>query len=270
MLFRSYADILKDRFNLASKTVMETQTRNQIAQEAKSKLQSENQGSRYKVGSLVYLLCPTSSALRLPSKKIMLSYCGPFQVVAQYDNNHLQLATLEGQILAKIVHVRRLKPAFIRTHLGPVSSIERLRQAMKSKSEAAVPSKITVVDENGEVCDSPVVDRVQFCGQADPVDIKKFEGTAEESGGLAVTEKLSPRVLKKLLKYVINAPQKGDEYLAVRGRYKDGVFELLLKCTDKPKFTIWLSSDEFPQLALVKNTVRTTGSAKKLLRRIYT
>ena len=267
--YKEYADTLKARFHLASKTIMEIQTRNQLSQESRSKLQSKSDpGSKYRVGSLVYLLCPTSSALRMPSKKIMLSYCGPFQVVAQYDANHLQLATLQGEILAKIVHVRRIKPAFIRTNLGPVSSIERLKLAMRSKGDTAMPSKITVVDESGEICDSPVVERLQYCGETDPVSLGVFESSAEENEGLAVTEKLSQKVVKKMLQQVIKAPRSG-EYMAVRGRYKNGVFELLCRCVEKPKLSVWFSSDEFPKMVCTKEIIRTTGSVQKLLHRIY-
>ena len=63
--------------------------------------------------------------------------------------------------------------AFIRTNVGPVSSIERLKQAVGSNTQAMLPGKVTVVDENGEVCDTQLVEKLHYyCGETDPAQLR--------------------------------------------------------------------------------------------------
>jgi len=82
----------------------------------------------FTAGMLVYVLAPSASSLQIASRKLRLDYVGPFIIKEMLDQSHVILQTLDNKQVNTIIHVCRLKPAWIRCGQNVVNNIGDLKR----------------------------------------------------------------------------------------------------------------------------------------------
>ena len=87
---------------------------------------------QYNNGDLVYIISPLTSQLRTASMKITIKYVGPLTIYKIVDPKNYLLITLDGKLLRGLFEHERLKPAVIRTNVGNMTTLSKLRQVMAS------------------------------------------------------------------------------------------------------------------------------------------
>jgi hypothetical protein len=129
--YHDYVTVLKSRLESISKIMLDIQAKLQHEQAAKQLNKVKNPPD-YTPGKLVYLLAPTSSSLQIASRKLRLDYVGPFIVKELLDRSHVLLKTLDNKQLPTVIHVSRLKPAWIRSGAKVVNHINDLPAGSKT------------------------------------------------------------------------------------------------------------------------------------------
>ena len=66
------------------------------------------------------------------SRKVSIKYVGPLAVYKIVDLHNYLLITLDRKLLRGLFEHERLKPAVIRTNLGNVTNLSKLKQVMSS------------------------------------------------------------------------------------------------------------------------------------------
>ena len=125
--YLDYVTILKSRLDTVSRTMLDIQAKLQHTQAEAQKKKVRNPPD-YSPGTLVYLLAPSCSALQIASRKLRLDFIGPLVVKEVLDRSHVILMTLESKQVPSIIHVSRLKPAFVRCGLDVATTIDDLRK----------------------------------------------------------------------------------------------------------------------------------------------
>ena len=262
-----------------SSSVLKLQTNLQTKQ---ANTQKDRIGKKtiWKEGMLVYLLAPSAAQLQLGSKKISSTWVGPLFLKELLDSTHCILSSLDGVQLHGIYHCKRLKPAWIRTQDQPISSIEELENHLSGNKKPESLKKV-ICDENGvQHCSD--VEQLKFIGQHEQTDTDLHLQLAEENSNLACCKKLTDKDKKSLLSVIKNSP-KSHIWTIVKGRYKVGSMELLLRSDDKSDFDFWLSLDGQRDQSLIHSilkhqvdcendaslrAIRFTGSSSKFLKKI--
>ena len=85
---------------------------------------------QYNSGDLVYIISPSTSQLRMASRKVSIKYVGLLAVYKIVDLHNYLLITLNGKLLRGLFEHERLKPAVIRTDQGNVTNLSKLKQVM--------------------------------------------------------------------------------------------------------------------------------------------
>ena len=85
---------------------------------------------QYNSSNLVYIISPLTSQLRTASRKTTIKYIGPLAVYKIIDLHNYLLITLDGKLLRGLFEHERLKPAVIRTNLGNITNLSKLKQVM--------------------------------------------------------------------------------------------------------------------------------------------
>ena len=148
--YRDYVELLKNRLNHVSKTVLDLHTKLQQNQAQKQADRVDNSRNAWKVGMLVFLLSPNHSALVTNSKKIKMNWSGPYVISAMIDSNHVCLEDLTGRPIYGVFSVARLKVGWIQTKEGSVNNVQKLRQLASDKNKAGNEKGYSIVDENGQ------------------------------------------------------------------------------------------------------------------------
>ena len=87
----------------------------------------------YTAGQIVYLYFPGKTAmLHTGSRKIRCNFVGPLAVWKCVSPTQFILMSLDGKLYPYLIEENRIKPGFIRTTKGNVTSMSGLRQVVKS------------------------------------------------------------------------------------------------------------------------------------------
>ena len=116
-----YMSILKKRFDVMKKVVLDKKTHDQSVQQIKqNRILHRNQA--FAVGDLVYLFAPSGATLQTKSRKFKEDWIGPLQVKAILDKSHYLLADWYGKLLPIFgaFHIHRLIPCYL--NLGKVKN----------------------------------------------------------------------------------------------------------------------------------------------------
>ena len=137
--YQDYIQLLIARLQMVGKIMLDIQAKLQHQQAAAQNRKVKNPPV-FAPGMLVYLLAPSASALQIASRKLRLDFIGPFVVKEILDRSHVILKTLDNKQLPTIIHVSRLKPAWIRCGLDSVNTITDFLKHTK-----VVPSQLKVI-----------------------------------------------------------------------------------------------------------------------------
>ena len=140
--YQEYVQILKNRLESIGKIMLDIQAKLQHEQAARQNKKVKNPPN-YIPGMLVYLLAPSSSSLQIASRKMRLDYVGPLVIRQVLDRSHVILMTLDNKGVPTVIHVSRLKPAWIRNGSRVVNHIKDLDQRSKAllQSHQLVPTE---------------------------------------------------------------------------------------------------------------------------------
>ena len=87
----------------------------------------------YTAGQIVYLYFPGKTAmLHTGSRKIRCNFVGPLAIWKCVSPTQFILMSLDGKLYPYLIEENRIKPGFIRTTKGNVTSMSGLRQVVKS------------------------------------------------------------------------------------------------------------------------------------------
>ena len=274
--YGDYADMLKKRFDLLSRTSVVLQKQQQEKQNVKI-TSNINKSPIYSAGQLVYLYKPTSSSLTANSKKIAAEWCGPLVIHKVLDRTHYILATLKGEILHDVFNYNRLKPCFLRasSERNNITHVQRLKQVLQNDQTSPVLDSIHMgiefQDENDEIL-PPVTshDILSLC-QTDPVDLEQHIKLLHHNKGLATPIPLNTKQIIRQYCRVSQAPV--DDISVIRARYKLGRLQLLTQCSDD---SVWWPVDSYAHTSdvinfLLENNVQICGKPHAFLKLpIYT
>ena len=88
----------------------------------------------YTAGQIVYLYFPGKTAmLHTGSRKIKCNFVGPLAIWKCVSPTQYILMSLDGKLYPYLIEGNRIKPGFIRTTKGNVTSMSGLRQVVKSR-----------------------------------------------------------------------------------------------------------------------------------------
>ena len=99
--------------------------------QAAKQLQKVKNLPTFSPGTLVYLLAPSSSSLQMPSRKIRMDYVGPFSIKEVLDRSHFILMTLDNKQVPSVIHVSRIKLAYLRCGGKVITNIKDLTPEAK-------------------------------------------------------------------------------------------------------------------------------------------
>ena len=125
--YQEYVTLLKSRLENVGKIMLDIQTKLQHKQAIAQNKKVKNPPT-YTVGMLVYVLAPSASSLQIASRKLRLDYVGPFLIKEMLDRSHVILQTLDNKQVNTIIHVCRLKPAWVRCGQEVVGNIVDLKK----------------------------------------------------------------------------------------------------------------------------------------------
>ena len=116
-----YMTIMKRRFDVMKKVVLEKRTHDQSVQQI-SQSRSISRNQTFAVRDLVYLLAPSAASLQTSSKKFKEDWIWLLQVKAALDKSHYLSADWHGKLFPFLgaVHIHRLKPCCL--NLGKVQN----------------------------------------------------------------------------------------------------------------------------------------------------
>ena len=116
-----YMKIMKKRFDVMKKVVLDKKTHDQSVQQIRQK-GTFPRNQTFAVGDLVYLFAPSAATLQTRSRKFKEDLIGCLQVKAVLDQSHYLLADWHGKLFPFFgaVHIHRLKPCYL--SLGKVKN----------------------------------------------------------------------------------------------------------------------------------------------------
>ena len=103
-----YLQLIKQRLQVARTAALHAHNKLQIQQCESHSLANSHKFKRFSAGNLVYLLCPSASAL-VRSEKIKFNYIGILYIRHKISSNEYTLSTIDNQILSGSFHINRLK-----------------------------------------------------------------------------------------------------------------------------------------------------------------
>ncbi len=118
--FTDYLDLLNESIHAICDIVKENH--NQTIKKRLEKDRSESPALRaFNEGDIVYchfLSKTIISDLKLPSKKLQMSFVGPQYIFLKYDKFMYVLSTIDGEVIEQMFHVSRLKRGLLRLPNG--------------------------------------------------------------------------------------------------------------------------------------------------------
>jgi hypothetical protein len=262
--YREYVDLLKQRLETVSKTVLDLEAKLQ-AKQAQDQLNKIKKVPMFTEGMLVYLLAPTHSALRTNSRKIRLDFLGPLAIFSMLDRNHAILQTLEGKQVQGVFHVARLKIAWVRTDNGAVNTMKELKQAQYK------PEQHLFTDETGAPLNIPD-NHLRLTMQREPIRHELFYKFAEVNSNLAVSREIQDEQMIRLINSALNHSHS-QIYDITKARFKNGDLQLFLRSPRRQQ-GYWLNINDHPNMeewskeVIENRPFRITGSKTKFVMKL--
>lgn len=219
--YRDYVDLLKQRLEKVSKTVLDLQAKVQNKQ-AEEQMKKVKNPTNFVAGMLIYLLSPSHSALQTNTRKIRMDFVGPLAIKAMLDRNHATLQTLQGRQVHGIFHVNRLKIAWIRTRLGITNNLKDIKQDASGQTTE-------ITNERGE---SPVSEPENYlsCMQkTQGPNIEACQKFAQENECMASPIQLEDKVKAFHAEKAMFLCKDTLEVDIDKARFKNGSLQLLTK-----------------------------------------
>ena len=230
--YQQYADLLKARLEHVGKVMLDVQAQLQHKQAVTQNKKVKNPPT-FVAGMLVYVLAPTASSLQIASRKIRMDYVGPFVITEMLDRSHVILRTLDNKKVATIIHVTRLKPAWVRCGQEVVNNITDFKKHNPEIQQILNSITTNFQPNNGFLSVNPL--------SKDHID---------------VLETYTP-------------PLKPNLYNILKCRYKVGELQVLLHTKDHINQNVWFPLSQSDRLtSALTNAVsllkfRITGSLNK-------
>ena len=134
-----YMKILKKRFDVIKKVVLDKKIHDQSVQQIR---QNRNfpRNQSFAIGDLVFMFAPSAATLQTRSRKFKEDWIGPLHVKAALDKSHYLLADRHGKLLPIFgaAHIHRLKPCYLNLGkmknkvLATVSNIQGLKNELEA------------------------------------------------------------------------------------------------------------------------------------------
>ena len=264
-----YVALMKDRFKIVSDIVLERHNAGQqhqcIAHEAKHGHRFKN----LKKGDLIYLLCPTSTAL-YKSDKIKFNYVGILYIYDIVNQNEFILSTVRNEILTGSYHLNRLKKGSIALPNGEYAhTIEELRKALDKTENEKIPSDVNLQNEKSLPLAYFISEDKHSYREIDrEIEAPRIEqGHAEWS--YAFVEQTNPEEKGQIMK---------SYYAKInRIRWMNGMPQILCHLPNKHTrvpFAFWVTIEQHPMLCgnidrLLALPIRQIGSFKKFMKKMY-
>jgi hypothetical protein len=253
--FHEYLEQVKSRFKHIQRVITHAR---KISQEKRLIATSRTSSSPIlQTGSMVYLLAPERSNLQTTNKKIKLSYVGPYFVYQMLNQNNCLLVDLYGTLIRNVFHVRRLKPAYLRSKNGSIiTTKEQLKKALS-------------------ITDNPTLQQFRHALDSQQIAITGNEPDASEplptTGNYnmhctQINNDINLSLIPPGEKSKSKHPPAGD-YSIVKSRFKDGNLEILLSHSHAQpdrKQSFFIAYNEIPHrqseafINMVKS-IRVTG-----------
>jgi hypothetical protein len=93
-------------------------------------MNAEKEMHFFSSGQIVYLYQPKGSILQTGSRKIQCHFVGPLVIYKTLAPNQFILMSLDGKIYPHLIEETRLKPGYIRTSQGNVSTLAELKRVI--------------------------------------------------------------------------------------------------------------------------------------------
>lgn len=260
-----YIALMKDRFKIVSDIVQERHNAAQQLQCISHEVKHGHKFKQLKKGDLVYLLCPTSTAL-YKSEKLKFNYVGILYIYDIVNQNEYILSTVKNEILVGSYHLNRLKKGSIALPNGQnVHTIEELRKAMTESEERKIPSDVNLQS-------------------AKPLPLAYFISEDKRSLEEIQTSQNGSNNAEHSCIFVehVDPDEKGQVtkpyYAKVdRIRWAKGMPQMLCyvsKGKNKVPFSFWVTIEQHPVLCgriaeLLTLPVRQIGSFDKFMKEIY-
>jgi hypothetical protein len=236
--FHEYLQQVKTRFEQIQKVITHAR---QLSQDKRLITTSrKSTAPTLNTGSLVYLLAPNKTELHTTNRKITLHYIGPYIIYAMLNGNNCLLVDLFGTIIRNVFHIKRLKPAYLRSGNGSIiTTREELKTALKLDTEPtmkqfrhALEAKNITIMGNDTLTDTPAITNAYVnMPHISPIgDINIQLGKPR----VQTRKQLSP----------------GD-YALIRTRFKHGDLQLLLSLSTDPsdrKQSFYINFTEIPHV----------------------
>ena len=204
--YQDYVTLLKSRLENVGKIMLDVQAKLQHKQAEAQKKKVKNPPT-FTVGMLVYVLAPSASSLQIASRKLRLDFIGPLIIKEMLDQSHVILKTLDDKQINTIIHVCRLKPAWVRSGQEVVNHINDLQ-----KHNPNMKQLLTSIQES----------------------------VSNNNGFLAI-HSLPVKQVARLKKYQPTLPSA--DYSILKCRYKFGELQFLLETNKKVHHNLWFSMD---------------------------
>ena len=264
--YHEYIEFLRNRLENVGKFMLKTQALLQTAQAARQ-MEKVKEPSKYKVGLVVFCLCPGSSYLQTKSMKFNASYLGPLFIHQILGNDKCILHDMEGRPLHGLFHVNRLKPGFIRLKHGSASTMEELQKEMSNQEIASLKHRpfnpidnppdnehmvLTVIHDKDNLLTPastalPVGSHIVDNTQAKSVDFKNYIKYSTCNEYIGSDKALTNRQIKHLKIQNAKLPKQGSEMMITKFRFKNGYLEVLAQSTEKDsKYSMWFEPHLHP------------------------
>jgi hypothetical protein len=232
---QEYVGAVKQKFELIQEMLNTKHKTKQLKQYTQS-VRGSNE-MKIQEDDLVYLLMPDASRLRdTRSKKIVLNWTGPLIVYKKDGHGNAILQRLDGKLLCNVISMRRLKPAYIRTSEGELLTKKKdIMAQIKNKPDAftrelekgLLPDYLQFEDNTGTQHETTETLMVMN----NPTE--RSENTqADDSGSQHSDLKDNLPERPQTSRARIHKHLENGEYDIIKGRFKDGVLQYLIKRTN--------------------------------------
>ena len=140
----------------------------------------DRQYQGYTAGQIVYLFFPGNSQLNTGLKKITCHYVGPLAIWKCFSPTQFILMSLDGVIYPFLVEETRLKPGYIRSSQGPISTLAQLRKLIKEgyvlKDDSSVMTEISEIERLHQLYVQGPHELLYYSGLGDMVPYTKILG----------------------------------------------------------------------------------------------
>jgi hypothetical protein len=124
--FKEYLTQLKTQLAYLKKQLQE------FRDKRSDMLNKDRECHYFSVGQLVYMYQPRGALLQTGSRKIACNFVGPLVVYKAVSPNQFLLMSLDGMVYPHLIEETRIKPGYIRTNLGNVSTLAELKHIIRT------------------------------------------------------------------------------------------------------------------------------------------